>query len=819
MKVLIQPSSLSLTKVLFAAAVLSVGLCQASLIETPGRATLERAGRLLQSNSNYDIQPSPDIKTNCDDSGVSSGELAIDLAKRDEEQAKIEGRFPAVVDAFNSGGSSNYGGLVQKMAAGSLGVSIVFAVLSLLSLKFIFCWSMCECFCKKTCCVKAQAENEKRGKGRLICWILGAAFGVVVIIITIVWVTQLAKVASRVKDIKCGVSILHSDLVYGTKLEGGAKFIGINSLDSLLGEYITLMGSITSIKADATTVKSQNLDTKAATMETNYNSFKSSYNPNSYKFKGTATPATMVLPNIATAIKVAADGPLGEEVKLLKDTAIEINKAVKEIESFDDSSINSSKKTLTDIRSAMGKDLKKPIDDMHLSIVSGGSNYVGTVESASKAMMAVSIVVIVAFTILYLIILFCTAKLNKCHKLKCVSKIIMLIQLLVGLLILVFAIIGTILSVAVTVICSVMNGAISNENYLTTIGMSTSDPTVNKLMNECIWKKGSGDLMKALSSETLTFDKITTITNGMQKFKDLSSNLTSQTSPAIGGGLMTNLNDYISFSAIDRGTPQSEDIQTGYDAFNTYGCTQDIMRPNAALAPATHTKSTIIHASTFGLNSPYCILLSTFPTTHKYGGRYTPTPAPPCASGSYLLAQVALTQTLESTEDYSAKLASCRSAYDTGFYSAEDTLFDAMNTALPQLSNIMNKIDGALNALKAIDGTFKSVADCTVFRKELMLLENIICYRVGNDFYKQNILAIALGALIFVYSWFMCCGIRLSNKQEGQNPNQVGPDSNYDKVGDQSSMANDKSGIVNNQRASPPGKTPAARKVGEVEYI
>lgn len=817
MKVLIQTSSLSLTKVLFATAVLCFASCQASLIDSPGRATLDRAGRLLQSTSNYDITTSPNIKAYCDDSGVSAGELAIDLATRDQEQAKIEGRFPAVVDAFNGGGSSDYGGLVQKMVGGALGISIVFAVLSLLSLKFLFCWSICECFCKKTCCVKAQAENEKRCKGRLICWILGAVFGVFVIIITIVWVIQLAKVASRVKDIKCGVSILYSDLVYGTKLEGGAKFIGINGLDRLLGEYITLIDGIASIKADATNVTSQNLDTKAATLETNYNSFKSSYDPNLYKFKGTATPVTMVLPNIAGAIKMAADGPLGQEVKLIKDTAIEINNAVNQIESFDSTSIDNSKKTLTDIRSAMGKNLKKPIDDIQLSIVSGGSNYVGTVESASKAMMAVSIVVIIAFTILYLIILFCTAKLNKCHKLKCLSKIIMLIQLLVGLLILVFAIIGTILSVAVAVICSVINGAISNENYLTTIGMSTSDPTINKLMNECIWKKGNGDLMKALGSETFTFDKITTITNGMQKYKDLSTNLTSQTSPAIGGGLMTNLDNYISFSAVDRGTPQSEDIQAGYDAFNTYGCSKDIMRSNTA--PPTYTASATTGQSyNFSLGLNYCILLSAFPS-HEYGGRYTTPPIPTCASGTAAQAQLALTQTLASATDYSAKLASCRSAYDTGFFSAENTLFTSMKTAVPQLSNIVNKIDGALNALKTIDGTFKSVADCTVFRKEFILLENIICYRVGNDFYKQNNLAIALGVLIFVYSWFMCCGIRLSNKQEGQNLNQVGPDSNYDQVGDQSSMANDKSGVVNNQRAASPGKTPARGKVAEVDYI
>ena len=815
MKFLIQTSSLSLTKVLFATAVLCFASCQASLIDSPGRATLARAGRLLQSNSNYDITPSPSIKANCDDSGVSAGELAIDLVTRDQEQAKIEGRFPAVVDAFNSGGSSDYGDLVQKMVGGALGISIVFAVLSLLSLKFLFCWSICECFCKKTCCVKAQAENEKRGKGRLICWILGAVFGVVVIIITIVWVVQLAKVASRVKDIKCGVSILYSDLVYGTKLEGGAKFIGINGLDKLLGEYITLIDGIGSIKADATNIKNQNLDTKAATMETNYNSFKSSYDPNLYTFKGTAAPATMVLPNIAGAIKMAADGPLGQEVKLIKETAIEINKAVKEIESFDSTSIDNSKKTLTDIRSAMGKNLKKPIDDIQLSIVSGGSNYVGTVESASKAMIAVSIVVIIAFTIMYLIILFCTAKLNKCHKLKCLSKIIMLIQLLVGLLILVFAIIGTILSVAVAVICSVINGAISNENYLTTIGMSMSDPTINKLMNECIWKKGNGDLMKALGSETFTFDKITTITNGMQKYKDLSTNLTSQTSPAIGGGLMTNLDNYISFSEVDRGTPQLEDIQTGYDAFNTYGCSIDIIRPNTA--PGTYTASTINDAYDFDPGSGYCILLSAFPT-HNYANRFAAT-SQTCTSGTAAQAQLALTQTLDSAADYSDKLASCKSAYDTGFYSAENTLFTSMKTAVPQLSNIVNKIDGALSALKTIDGTFKSVADCTVFRKEFILLENIICYRVGNDFYKQNNLAIALGVLIFVYSWFMCCGIRLSNKQEGQNLNQVGPDSNYDQVGDQSSMANDKSGVVNNQRASSPGKTPARGKVAEVDYI
>lgn len=803
MKVLSSFSIFSASSAFLLSVLMAACLCDLPGNFQPARSTLERADRLLQTS--YAIKPSADIKIHCDDSGVKAADLAISLAMRDEEAKKIAGRYSGIVDSFNSAGGDP--STLAKSAINALGASIAFAALSFLSFQFLFFWSLCECCCKKTCCVKEQAENEGRGKGRIICWILGALVGIAVTVMTIVWVAQLGSVAGRVKDIKCGIAILYSDLVFGTHLEGGGKFIGLNGLDSMLGEYITLIDSISSIKSDATTVKNQNLDTKSTTMETQYNSFKTSFNPSTYTFKGTTTPATMVTLNIAAGIKAAADGPLAEEVSALKKAATSIHNAVIQIEGFDTSSIESAKKTLTDIRNSIGKDLRKPLNDLYTLIVSGGTDYSKSVQSASKAMMAVSIVIIVGFTVIYLVILFCTAKLNKCYGLKCLQKIIMLIQLLVGFIILLFTVIGTILSVVFAVACSVMDGAITTENYLTTKGIAKDSPELNKMMNECVFRNGKGDLMKALGGQTSTFDQLNGITDGMQAFKDISANLSSQSTPILGGGLHNSLLSYINFSAVDRGTPQAEDIQTGIDAFNNHGCAMDIMRANDV--PSTYLGSSTGDSTTINMTptpSKYCIKLSSFPT-HKYVGRYS-TP-PTCASGTPAQAEAVLTKTLDSTTDYLAKMTNCRTFYEGNFYTSESAVFSSLKVAVPQLTNILNKVDSALIALKAIDGTFKSVADCTVFRKEILLIENIFCFRFGNDVYQQNQVAIALGAMLFFYSWCMCCGIRLSNKQEGQKDNQVQPE-NYDPVNDKSvANAQDNSAIVNDANPTPP--VPQAR--------
>lgn len=778
-----KPSPLSLFKASLIASMLVAGALQTSV---PHKSLVNRAQRLLQSGTTttgYTITPSPDVKTNCDDQGISPSSLSISVAERDALQAEFSGSTSPLVDALNANvGTIDYSGMATKAAAGPLGVAAAFCILSLLSLFFLFFWSLFECCCKRTCCIKDE-PGKPRSTCRVVCWIFGAAVGVATVGVVIGWVVSLGKVAGGAKDVKCAITILYSDVVMGTTLETGGKFAGTTGIGSLLSSYITFINDVTTIQSDATTVKNKNLNTKGTDAVSKYATFKTSFSGTAYNYKGSKTTSATVVPNIATSMKAAIDSSAFEtEVNQLNSTAYQIHTAVSQIASYDTASLASVKSSLTSMNSALSTSLETPITNMYNSVAGKNSpDYGASVASAMKTFMIVSIIVVVLFTVAYLVILYFTAKLNKLHGLKVISKVIMLLQLLLGTVILVFAIIGSLLCIAIVIACAVLDGVITTEGYL---GKISTDPQMIKIMTNCVHRTAGGDLLKALGADLTQIYQISNISSGMQSYQNISGNLTNQSAPYVGGVFATNISNYLAGDEVARGTPTSEDVQTGLDYFKTLGCAQDVIQPKTC--PAGYTQSTNAHTVSTGVNTNYCFNFLTMPSSvTNYGTlpRYTA----PCTGTGTLTAAAggaALQTVYDSINDYRTKTTSLQTFYNTNFYTAESTLFTEMKNSITQLEKINSKITGVTTTLNNLNGTLTAVADCTVMRKEIIMVENVLCYRVGSNFIAQNALATAVGSLLFFYAWFICCGIRLATKIEEQNPNAVSPA--FDKMGDQS---------------------------------
>ena len=776
-----RPTSLLIATVI--ASLLIAGSLQTS---APHISVVDRAQRLLQtttSSTGYTIEASPDVKVNCDDQGISPSSLSISVAERDALQAKFSGANSPLVDALAaSTGTIDYSGMATKAAAGPLGVAIVFCALSLLSLFFMFFWSIFECCCKKTCCIKDE-PGQPRSKCRLICWIMGAVIGVATVGVVIGWVVTLGKVAGGAKDVKCAITILYSDMVKGTTLETGGKFAGTTGLSILLSSYITFIDEVKNIQADAIGVKNKNLDVTGNAAVNKYNTFKTSFTIASYTYPGSKTSSATIVPNIAATIKAAIDSSaLQTEVTQLSNAAAQIHIAVSQIAAYNSASLASMRTSLSTMKTSLSDSLETPLTNMYNQVAGKNSpDYGASVASAMKTFMIVSIIVIVLFTVVYLVILYFTAKLNKLHGLKVLIKVIMLLQLLLGIAILLFAVLGSILCVIIVVACAVLDGVVSTEGYMSKI---SSDPQIVSIMSNCVHRSAGGDLLKALGADLSQIYQISNISNGMQSYQNISGNLTSQTTPLVGGVFENNLINYLAYTEVDRGTPTSEDVQTGVEYFNTLGCVQDMIA--AKTVPTGYTQSLPTHSAIQGRGTQYCITFGNLPTA---GTAYGSTPryiASCTGAGALTLAagSTALQTVYNSIVAYKTKYATLRTDYDTNFYTAEATLFTDMKTSVTALDKISTKIKGVTDTLSNLNGTFTAVADCTVMRKEIIMMGNVLCYRVGSNFITQNALAVAVGSLIFFYSWFICCGIRLATKTEGANPNAVGPE--FNKVGDNS---------------------------------
>ena len=218
-----------------------------------------------------------------------------------------------------------------------------------------------------------------------------------------------------------------------------------------------------------------------------------------------------------------------------------------------------------------------------------------------------------------------------------------------------------------------------------------------------------------------------------------------------------------------RDTPQGEDLTEAKTRFNGYKCVQDTIQFNNIDCTAPAIASTTAHTDTQSLGSQYCIVYNNFPAS-KYANRYN-TQNPPFCTGSGATGFTGpqmnsyMVKTLNSAQAFKTSMTNLKIKFDD-FYVPEKTVFDKIKASITNIENIQAKIITATSLLSDVQKTVKSIANCKIINKELILLENVVCFRVGNDFYVQVVYGVIVGTLLFVYSWFICCSIRLSNKKD-----------------------------------------------------
>ena len=752
-------------------------LClQASVTCSQERRThlLKRAERFLQAAEIKEAKfvEHPEVKKFCLDEDINKSDISISIERRNEERDKIKDRHEAYIKIGEDLANKDLkdpGAAGQKAAGGALGVAFVFMILSFLSFAWIFTWSVTECCCKKTCCVK---ENDGKDQTTLkrCCWIAGAIVAIACVAVAITWAAILGGVVRKVTDVRCGVAIVNSDIMNGVKISGTASFAGVKGITDILTNFKTMLDSINGLKADANTVKAKNLDQEEAPLETAYTTYKSAYTAASasYDYQGTLDNTIKVKPVFLTALQGLIDPALREEVNVIKEAAKSIHNAAKTIADFDTTKIADYKQQIDTFQKNIDSTLKSQVNNLYGYF--GGTNegqpkststdYTATVKGISNAFIAMVSVFMIVMTVIYLIILWLNAK-DKCYCCRCINKIIMIIQVTLGFLVLLWAIFAVFFSIMFSFICYATDKALTDDQYFRLkLKSFITDPQIFDVINTCINNKGDGDLLKALNADIKTFDDISAITGGLQSFENLKSNLSAAGAPYLGNLISENLTKIDNGDQEERGEPQAQDIVSGYAAFNGFGCAKDQVRVKQAdCSPATATKSLTTDAANANLNSDYCIVWNGVPT-HNYANRYAATT---CNSGSNQ--QTVLTNLAAAMNKLKTHSAGAKSDF-SDFYTKETDVFNKLKGSATELDRILTGIKSSIDALQKFNGKFKEVINCKILNKEIILFENVVCFRIGNLFYHQSNLAVAFGVILFFYGWCMCCGIRLIKKKE-----------------------------------------------------
>ena len=750
------------------------------------RYLLRRAERFLQTaTAETTFVEHPEVKKFCTDEDINKSDISISIERRNEEREKIKDRhsvFISIGEDLANGAVKDPAKSGQDAANGPLGVAFVFMILSFLSFLWIFIWALTECCCKKTCCVK-ENDGKSHTTAKRCCWMVGAVVAVVCIGVAIAWASILGKVVGRVTDVRCGMAIVNSDVMNGVKISSTASFAGVKGISEILTSFSKMLDSLNALKADATTVKNKNLDQEATPLDNSYNTYKAAYDaasPN-YGYQGTLDNTIKVKTLFLTALQGLIDPGLKEEVRVIKDAAVSIHNAAKTIADFSTGDLANFKSQINNFEININTTLKSKVNQLYGYF--GGTNegqaqtsntdYTKTIKGISNAFIAVVSIFMIVMTVIYLAILCLNAR-DKCYCCRCVNKIIMVIQILIGFFILLWAIFAVFFSIMFSFICYATDKALADDQYFSTkLGKFITDPLVFDLINTCINNNGDGDLLKALNADIRTFDDLTAITDGIQNFKNLQGNLTDAGSePYLGKLINANLTAIDAGQQEDRGEPKAQDIVSGYTAFNGYGCSKDQVRVLATdCNPATSTKSQTTDTNIANLGSDYCIVWGGVPT-HVYANRYASTP---CNSGSDQ--QGVLTNLATAMNKFKTDSGSAKSDYST-FYTKETDVFNKLKNSATELGKILTGIQSSIDTLQKFNGKFKQVINCKILNKEIILVENVFCYRIGNQFFYQANLAVAFGVILFFYGWCMCCGIRLIKKKD-ENAGETYADPNH----------------------------------------
>ena len=721
--------------------------------------------RVLQTTSiGYEIKEQEDVKKFCSDEGedVQKVRNPMDLDKKREAMSK---RYNSIYDAVIAAlkGDSNFdSNSVGKEAFKSAAIyGIIMAILSAGSTVFLIIWFITSCCCKKTCCVPEKRKDQSKACLNFIIW-SGIVIALVAVILTIVWLVYMGKVAGNTKLITCTLAVLKSDFINGVKVpnkQPASYFIGSNGLSYTAQKFIEILDSIKDIKQSATVVNNYNLKDKATQSQNSFNSYQSSVNGSlsSYEYKGTQNPLVKVKIQSVNLISGKLSS-ISEEITLFKDAANQIADLARVITEYNDEGINAAKGNFENFKRLLTEHITDRFTSIFNSITGEnggtGTKQIGRTTRSSLIISAIIIVVPLAFYILIVLLNY----FNKCHCLKFVNKIIMLIQIIWATLVFVYATVMVLLSVGMVVICRMMAKLSTEHRYLKNTIRDLPDGVFVELVDECLGPQGHGDILKVLGVEVDSFKQQETMGKGTIAFEGIKDKL-SLSDPPISGAFRETIVGFQTAQTQDGPGTDDNEIHKGMERVNSNGCAMDLMKyKGGCLTPA---RSATTDTAITGLPDPFCFELSQYGPS--YLGRYATST---CSSTTNAAGESELLRTLDSVSDYKSQMTNFLNGFDTGFYNDQKDLFQTLKSSINHLIAISTSLDNSVKIFTKFGSSIPQITDCSFLRGELVGIENVLCYEVGDNIFKQNSLALAVGSFLFFYAWCICCGVRCTVEED-----------------------------------------------------
>lgn len=793
---------------LLMAILISSIICSAKLSTSD---LIQRSSRVLQTNEKqfgtYTVGTAPELAEKCNDKGISPSEFVMPQADFVKDMNSVTDRYPGPRDAFQAVLSSMSGTTASEKSGDIIGgmvghliIPLIFAALSLLTFFFFLFYTICSCCCKKTCCMKPIQPGEPLRKSQKIIVVASLVVALALIICTIIWSVQMGTTSNRMKYFPCAFASFYSDVDNGY-VGDGYKFIGVKGIQTLVGEIeISLNKYINEIAvSDMDSVMNRNMNTQGPLLLTNLNTLVSENDPASGSKVNTYTTTEVTEnPDSIKAIPTTIGTTLKQELTAITDFGTRIHDCADYVKTLlvdgVQTSIDSFKQVkdqLTSVRDQVRS--MYDLFDKNLPI--------GTINGLMTLSIVIAICFVLVAVILYFVIMFFTLKKDKCHCLKVLPKIFMILKALISVFF--FLMVGAlgVLCVALSNLCYFMLKGTTDPAFTDKI----NQPTFQKMFRICVLPTGNGDLSGFLDTSA-TVGRITEFNKGVQTLFNMdtySSSLSGATATSPQGTILDAL--YKDSKAMKR-----DDFTTS----TTFGVTSNIDFLNNLFEPKnlnsfrlvgataksgwTDYTGTSASASDDLFDQKFSLPLdklpgevTTGPSPKKSGtatDRYSAAGA--MATGftasditsanskftnlwlvrNYMLA----TATSAAASKYADWVARWSAFYGTSVSSANSVqkYYDDLRQGYQTMQAVRSKSDNMLNFLINFQGDTLKSMNCRIIEKEIRTVEIAMCVRFTSSLMNTTASMYAMSILLFFFSWCICCGIRCA-PQKVTNPNEA----------------------------------------------
>lgn len=768
-----------------------------------------RAQRVLQANTfgTYTVVAKPEVAEKCNNEGIDPKDFSVSDEDLKSGMDSTTGRYLGprdiliqVVSQMKADGvkpKDLIGGVV-----GHVIIPLVFAVLSILTFFFFIFYTLCACCCKKTCCMKPIKQGDPLTKGQKCILFSSLAVGIALLVCTIVWVIQMGVTINRIKYFPCAVATMYSDIDNGY-VGDGFNFIGVKGVQSMINDVkITINNFVNGVSGpDMSAIVANDMPTQGTTVLNNLNTLVSQNDPTSASKTNTYTTTEVTEPaDSIKAISNTIGSGLKTEVTNMNTFSQGLHHTARIVAGLINTgtgNMNSAFDTLNSQISPLSDKLKSLYD------VAANALPIGTIKSLMTIAMVVAICFVAVGLILYFVVMYFSLMKDKCHCLKFIPKLFMILKALIAIFF--FVLVGLLGAICIVMsnVCYFLYRGTTDVEFANKIDQDQ----VKKMFVICILPGGSGEL-SAFLDDSNSLGQIGDFNKTLQSLYSMDQ-YTSQfggatPSSPVGGPLDTLYADSSALKRDDFTTSSTYGLKTNIDGLNNIFVSKNLnhFRLVGEAVPSGWNPygGTAFSAATDQNGAKDSLPLNFIPggttgSSPTGGPRYVAAGSVSSGEASsantyynnlwkarnYMAAAAAGTPTGRNYGDW---VATWSAFYGTT--ATANTLmgyYENIRVNFGKLQNVKTQATNMLNFVAKFQGDIFKAMNCRILSKEIKTVEVATCVKFTASLMNTTTSMFAMSVLLFFFAWCICCGIRCAPKKDINQVNPANEPSNALKAG------------------------------------